>query len=157
MIRSMSQGNKCRTSSKLSLSTRFVCVWTSFSTNVWWSLFLLLEWIHPSSIPSWWPASPGRGWWKKKFLSLSKKLLKDGVNYSVGRGFQPCFPSRRPVNSPVFPSKSHTLGWALFVYYESIKREVNKRLIFECRCDGRLKAKVEGCTHLTYTMWCEEP
>ncbi len=29
-------------------STRFVCVRTSFSTNFWWSLFLLFEWIHPS-------------------------------------------------------------------------------------------------------------
>ena len=29
----------------------------------------------------------------------------------------------------------------LCVYYESIKREPNKRLIFECRCDGRLKVK----------------
>ncbi len=49
MIRSMSQGNRwCRASSKLSLITRFVCARTSFSTNVWWSLFLLLEWIHPS-------------------------------------------------------------------------------------------------------------
>ena len=25
-----------------------------------------------------------------------------------------------------------------FVYYESIKRDLNKRLIFECRCDTRL-------------------
>jgi hypothetical protein len=51
MISSMSHGNRwCRVSSKLSLSTRFVCARTSFSTNVtvWWSLFLLLEWIHPS-------------------------------------------------------------------------------------------------------------
>ena len=35
--------------------------------------------------------------------------------------------------------------------YESIKRELNKRLMFECRCDTRLKAKVEGSTRLTYT------
>jgi hypothetical protein len=35
-------------SSKLSFSTRFVCVQTSFSTNFWSSLFLLWEWIHPS-------------------------------------------------------------------------------------------------------------
>ena len=40
-----------------------------------------------------------------------------------------------------------------FVYYESIKRELNKRLIFECRCDARLKAKTEGSTHLAYTRW----
>ncbi len=37
------------------------------------------------------------------------------------------------------------------VYYEWIKREINKRLIFECRCDTRLKGKGEGSTHLTYT------
>ena len=36
----------------------------------------------------------------------------------------------------------------LYVYYESIKRELNKRLIFECRCDARLKAKAEGSTRL---------
>ena len=39
-----------------------------------------------------------------------------------------------------------------FVYYESIKRELNKRLIFDSRCDARLKAKSEGCTRLSYTM-----
>ena len=48
-------------------------------------------------------------------------------------------------------------GRLWFVYYESIKRELNKRLIFECRCDARLKAKAEGCTRLAYTMWREEP
>ena len=37
------------------------------------------------------------------------------------------------------------------VYYESIKRELNKRLIFECRCDARLKANAEESTRLTYT------
>ena len=42
--------------------------------------------------------------------------------------------------------------WGIVVYYESIKREVNKRLIFDSRCDGRLKAKVEGCTRLAF--WC---
>ena len=30
----------------------------------------------------------------------------------------------------------------VFVYYETIKRELNRRLIYECRCDERLKAKV---------------
>ena len=44
-------------------------------------------------------------------------------------------------------------GNLLFVYYESIKRELNKRLIFECRCDAGLKAKAEGSTHLAYTRW----
>jgi len=37
-----------------------------------------------------------------------------------------------------------------FVYYESIKREVQRRPIYECRCDERLKTKVEGSTRLAY-------
>jgi hypothetical protein len=37
------------------------------------------------------------------------------------------------------------------VYYESIKPELKRRLIHECRCDERLKTKVEELTHLTYT------
>ena len=39
------------------------------------------------------------------------------------------------------------------VYYESIKRKLNKRLILDCRCDARLKAKAEGSTRLAYTGW----
>ena len=35
---------------------------------------------------------------------------------------------------------------AFVVYYESIKRELKKRLIFDCRCDTRRKAKSEGST-----------
>ena len=37
-----------------------------------------------------------------------------------------------------------------FVYYEVIKRELNRRLIYEYRCDERLKAKAEGSTRLAY-------
>ena len=37
------------------------------------------------------------------------------------------------------------------VYYESIKRELKTKPIHECRCDERLKTKVERFTHLTYT------
>ena len=48
-------------------------------------------------------------------------------------------------------------GRGKFVYYESIKRELNKRLIFEWRCDARLKSKDEGSTRLSYTRWREEP
>ena len=42
---------------------------------------------------------------------------------------------------------SHTLGCTTkqtrVVYYESIKRELKTKLIYECRCDERLKTKVE--------------
>ncbi len=32
-----------------------------------------------------------------------------------------------------------------------IKRDLNRKLIYECRCDERLKTKDEGSTHLGYT------
>ena len=37
------------------------------------------------------------------------------------------------------------------VYYESIKRELKRRLIYECRYDERLKTKTEESTRLAYT------
>ena len=42
----------------------------------------------------------------------------------------------------------------LVVYYETIKWELNKRLIYECRCDERLKVKDERSTRLTFTVLC---
>ena len=50
---------------------------------------------------------------------------------------------------PTQPYEPDTLK--TLVYYESIKRELNKRLMFECLCDARLKAKAEGSTRLAYT------
>ena len=37
------------------------------------------------------------------------------------------------------------------VYYESIKRELKTRPIYECRCDERLKPKDDESTCLTHT------
>ena len=37
------------------------------------------------------------------------------------------------------------------VFYESIKRELKTRPIYECRCDERLKTKAEESTRLAYT------
>jgi hypothetical protein len=46
-----------------------------------------------------------------------------------------------------------TLLFILFVvYYKTIKRGLNQRLMYECRCDERLKAKTERSTRLTYTV-----
>ena len=39
----------------------------------------------------------------------------------------------------------------IVVYYETIKRDLKTRPIYECRCDERLKTKVEESTRLTYT------
>ena len=38
------------------------------------------------------------------------------------------------------------------VYYESMKRKLKTRPLYECRCDERLKTKVEESTCLTYTV-----
>ena len=37
-------------------------------------------------------------------------------------------------------------------YYESIKRELQTKLIYECRYDERIKTKVEESTRLGYTV-----
>jgi len=37
------------------------------------------------------------------------------------------------------------------VYYESIKRELKIRCIYECRCDERLQTNTKEFTCLTYT------
>ena len=37
------------------------------------------------------------------------------------------------------------------VYYESVKRELKIRSIYECRCDHRLQRKTKEFTRLTYT------
>jgi hypothetical protein len=58
------------------------------------------------------------------------------------------FPSPR-YDLPLIYSvgQSITLGF----YYESIKRELKRRLIYEYRCDERPKTKTEESTHLTHT------
>ncbi len=38
-----------------------------------------------------------------------------------------------------------------FVHYESIKRELHRRLIYEYRCDEGLKTKNEEATRLAHT------
>ncbi len=40
-----------------------------------------------------------------------------------------------------------------FVYYLTIKGEVNRKLIHECRCDERLKDKGERPARLSYTVF----
>jgi hypothetical protein len=42
-------------------------------------------------------------------------------------------------------------GRQVFVYHESIKRELKIRCICECRCDERLQTKTKKFTRLTYT------
>ena len=37
------------------------------------------------------------------------------------------------------------------VYYESIKQDLKRRLIYEYRCDERLKTKNEEATRLEHT------
>ena len=44
----------------------------------------------------------------------------------------------------------------MFVYYESLKRELKTKTIYGFRCDERLKTKVEESTRLTCTLLCVE-
>ncbi len=46
---------------------------------------------------------------------------------------------------------SQNTGLVIVVCYESPKREVETRPIYECRCDERLKTKVEESARLVYT------
>ena len=48
----------------------------------------------------------------------------------------------------------HITGYRcmLVVYHESIKRELKTKPIYECRCDERLKTRVEESTSLTCTQ-----
>ena len=47
---------------------------------------------------------------------------------------------------------SHALSHSVCeVYYESIKRELKIRGIYECRCDERLQTKTKKFTLLPYT------
>ena len=39
----------------------------------------------------------------------------------------------------------------IVVYYESMKRELKIKPIYECRCDERLQTKTKEFTHLSYT------
>jgi hypothetical protein len=53
------------------------------------------------------------------------------------------------------PHVSQTLvprGTGTLQYYESRKQELKTRPTYECRCDERLKTKVEESTRLTYTV-----
>jgi hypothetical protein len=44
-----------------------------------------------------------------------------------------------------------TEGQKCVVYYESRKRDLKTRPMYECRCDERLKTKDEKSTRLVYT------
>jgi hypothetical protein len=54
-------------------------------------------------------------------------------------------------NSKSSSGSSGGWGCVYYVYYETIKREYY-RLIYECRCDERLKDKTERSTLLGYNV-----
>ncbi len=48
---------------------------------------------------------------------------------------------------------SKVFSW-FFVYYEETKWDLKRILIYQCRCNERLKTKDEGSMRLTYTGLC---
>jgi hypothetical protein len=51
----------------------------------------------------------------------------------------------------IFPTLDLSIEEKIFLYYESIKRGLERRLIYEYRCDERLKTKNEESTLLSDT------
>ena len=85
-------------------------------------------------------------------ITLTCHLAYDGFLYSFWKQVSTVHPPQFPQTHSfpkTFPDKRLTV-----VYYESIKQELNRRLIYECRCDERLKAKAKGSTRLGYTGLC---
>ena len=72
------------------------------------------------------------------------------VSYTLGSAgenlMKNCTVRALPLWSPTrvldTPMDLHALD-KIVVYYESIKREVKTEPIYECRCDERLKSRVE--------------
>jgi hypothetical protein len=58
-----------------------------------------------------------------------------------------------PGGRTVTLSLTLTLRCHFVVYYESIKRDLKIRCIYECRCDERLQTKTKEFTRLAYTGW----
>ena len=81
-------------------------------------------------------------WWLKKLLSESPTVLYTPMD---------CSPSTDSEVNITTLRCTHNL---FICFYETIKREWNKRLIYRCRCDERLKSKGERSTRLTYTVLC---
>jgi len=54
-------------------------------------------------------------------------------------------------NGVVFLLVCRSLDPSIFVYYESINRDLKIRPIYECRCDERLKTNAKEFTRLGYT------
>ncbi len=65
-----------------------------------------------------------------------------GIHKRNIRGYGPLLLSLYWISSLSPSPTSHSLDF--FVYYQSIKRNLNRRTILECRCDERLKTKSEG-------------
>ena len=71
--------------------------------------------------------------------SFAKMMMTvRNINISIYDKLMDVFISAKPSPPGAWLCSSHPPGKDFFVYYGSIKREVNKRLIFECRCDARL-------------------
>ena len=88
----------------------------------------------------------------RRFLSLSNLSRVFGHLLILPLVVSVMSTSARFCLSVGFCSSSSSSGANyLAVYYEKINRELKRILIYECRCNERLKAKAEGSTRLAYT------
>ncbi len=85
---------------------------------------------------------------REKELSWSDNVLgvRKDSNPSI-RDSCAEFDQLKPMR-PIRRTDGHLLG---VVDYEEINREIHRILIYECRCDERLRPQSEGSTRLGYT------
>ena len=76
-------------------------------------------------------------------LKIETKLINERFTSEMGECVILTSQVFRRFTSFIFKISRH------LVYYESRKREVKTRPIYECRCDERLKTKSEKSTRLT--------
>jgi len=81
----------------------------------------------------------------RRIVQRAKKILNDSVNLLVNE-------MSRPGHGHFSTSED---DHDFVVYYESIKRKMKRRLIYEYGCDERLQTKTEESTRLAYAVLFE--
>jgi len=89
--------------------------------------------------------TPGQVWLRKKTMDLCTSESEEH-DHGVGAGVN------TTLLSDTLKSISLAESTEIFIYYNSRKREVQIRPIYECRSDERPKTQVEESTRLVYTV-----
>jgi hypothetical protein len=106
--------------------------------------------IGESHVLRWWPCPNAVAPTILKLLSVSRSFVLP-VRTLRQSGASVCRPSSLAPTRLPWRLRRDNRHPPMFVYYETTKENLKRRLTYECRCDKRLKVKTEGSTRLTYT------